>query len=119
MEWITDGDTIVTTLGRVRVIGIDTPERGMCGYAEAGDHAAALVPVGSRVLLVAVPGKDDTDRYGRLLRYVQAADGTDLGLAQIEAGYAVARYDSRDGYGAHPREDAYIAADAASAAYCG
>jgi len=29
-------------------------------------------------------------------------------------GLAVARYDSRDGYGAHPRETSYVAADAAS-----
>lgn len=119
VERITDGDTIVTSLGRVRVIGIDTPERGDCGYQEATDNAAALLPVGSQVVLTAVPGKDDTDRYGRLLRYVQAPDGTDLGLAQISGGYAVARYDSRDGYGAHPREDQYIAADAAVPGICG
>ena len=31
---------------------------------------------------------------------------------------AVARYDSRDGYGRHPREDAYVAADAASLPIC-
>ena len=29
-------------------------------------------------------------------------------------GWAIARYDSRDGYGAHPREAEYIAADAAA-----
>ena len=29
-------------------------------------------------------------------------------------GRAIARYDSRDGYGRHPREDTYVAADAAS-----
>jgi hypothetical protein len=56
---------------------------------------------------------EDKDRYGRLLRYVDV-DGRDAGLEMIESGLAVARYDSRDGYGRHPREDGYIAADDAS-----
>jgi micrococcal nuclease len=61
-----------------------------------------------------VPGAaDDADRYGRLLRFVDVG-GIDAGLRLIEDGWAVARYDSRDGYGAHPREERYIAADLAS-----
>jgi hypothetical protein len=58
------------------------------------------------------PGGDgeDTDRYGRLLRYVDV-DGLDTGQRLIETGLARARYDSRDGYGAHDREAAYVAAD--------
>ncbi len=35
----------------------------------------------------------------------------------IEMGLARSRYDSRDGYGRHDREDAYIAADQASTNY--
>ncbi len=53
---------------------------------------------------------EDTDKYGRLLRYVNI-HGKDAGLRLIKSGLAIARYDSRDGYGAHPREDDYIAAD--------
>ena len=53
------------------------------------------------------------DRYGRLLRYVDV-NGVDAGLRQIKQGQAVARYDSRDGYGTHARETAYVSADAAS-----
>ena len=34
-----------------------------------------------------------------------------LDLAMIESGWAISRYDSRDGYGRHAREDAYVAAD--------
>ena len=56
---------------------------------------------------------EDTDRYGRLLRYVDIA-GADAGLTLIEEGFAIARYDSRDGYGRHDREDTYVAEDAAS-----
>jgi micrococcal nuclease len=57
---------------------------------------------------------DDADRYGRLLRYVDV-QGRDVGLALIKEGWAVARYDSRDGYGRHPREDAYVRADSQAA----
>lgn len=110
---IVDGDTIDTSEGRVRVIGIDTPEKGQCGFEGATQNAAAVVPVGSTVTLTAVSSMDDTDKYGRLLRYVTASNGTDLGLEQINDGLADARYDSRDGYGAHPQEAAYIAADMA------
>jgi endonuclease YncB( thermonuclease family) len=62
------------------------------------------------VQLSAAPAKDNADRYGRLLRYVDVG-GVDAGLQELEAGFAVARYDSRDGYGAHPREASYIATD--------
>jgi hypothetical protein len=48
-----------------------------------------------------------------LLRYVDV-NGTDAGLRLIKEGLAIARYDSRDGYGFHPREPKYIAADKAS-----
>jgi hypothetical protein len=64
------------------------------------------------------PGaQDDTDRYGRLLRYVDAS-GADPAVTLLQQGLAVARYDSRDGYGPHPRESAYIAADAAAPQVC-
>jgi hypothetical protein len=50
--------------------------------------------------------------YGPLLRYVDVG-GTNVGLDLIQGGLAVARYDSRGGYGAHPRLGQYIAADPA------
>jgi endonuclease YncB( thermonuclease family) len=116
---VIDGDTIDVSGGaRVRLIGIDTPEVGQCGYEGATAVLRQLVG-GSAVTLV--PGaSDDRDRYGRLLRYVEA-NGVDVNLMMLLSGRAVARYDSRDGYGRHPREDAYVAADLAnpSANVCG
>ena len=113
---VVDGDTIwVDGAGKVRVIGIDTPERGQCGFGPATSNLKGLV-LGREVTLSG-DGRDDRDRYGRLLRYVDV-NGVDAGLAQVEAGLARARYDSRDGYGAHPRESAYIAADQRSPAIC-
>jgi len=110
---VIDGDTIDTTAGRVRLIGIDTPERGECNFGPASFLLRSQISnYGNTVVLVSVPGRDRTDRYGRLLRYVDAPDGTDLGRTLIAAGLGVARYDSRDGYGRHPRQDDYVALDA-------
>lgn len=111
---VVDGDTIDLGNGQtVRLVGIDTPERGECGSERASDNLARMV-LGKRVRLAV--SDEDTDRYGRLLRYVDVGT-VDAGLAQIKQGYAIARYDSRDGYGFHPREPAYIKADHASKPY--
>jgi micrococcal nuclease len=106
---VVDGDTITMSDGStVRLIGIDTPERGQCGYDEASALLAQLI-VGQDITLV--PGaRDDVDKYGRLLRYVEA-NGVDVDLKMIESGRAIARYDGRDGYGVHARQDAYVQAD--------
>ncbi len=114
---VVDGDTVdVRGVGRVRVLGIDTPERGECGFGPATSYLKTLV-LGRTVALVSPDGSDDEDKYGRKLRYLDV-DGTDAGLAEIMAGLARARYDSRDGYGAHPREQVYIAADTAAPSTC-
>jgi endonuclease YncB( thermonuclease family) len=107
-----DGDTVVLSDGsRVRLAGIDTPERGQCGHGEATALLASLVE--GRPVVLHPAGSTDVDRYGRLIRYVEHS-GSDVNLAMIDAGRAVARYDSRDGYGAHIREPIYVAADTAS-----
>jgi endonuclease YncB( thermonuclease family) len=109
---IVDGDTIGTSDGNtIRLIGIDTPEKGECGYKEAARVLSDLV-LNKSVLLT--PGaKTDTDRYGRLLRYVEY-DSVDVNAYMIQSGRAIARYDSRDGYGKHPREDQYVTFDESS-----
>lgn len=105
---VTDGDTVRLDSGEaVRLVGIDTPERGSCGYERASRALSRLV-LGEEVVLTAPV--DDHDRYDRLLRYVDV-DGVDAGLRLVERGLAVARYDSLDGYDRHPRQDEYRAAD--------
>src|SRR6478735_1205432 len=112
---VVDGDTIwVSRSGISRnffFIGIATPETGECGFTEARNALRDIIG-GQRVTLTA-GARDDVDRYGRLLRYVDV-NGVDAGLRLVKQGYAVARYDSRDGYGSHTREAAYVRADAAS-----
>jgi endonuclease YncB( thermonuclease family) len=105
---IVDGDTLELGNGEVvRLVGIDTPETGECGFEPAADSLARLV-LGKPVTLG--ESDEDRDRYGRLLRYVDVGN-QDAGLRLIKNGLAVARYDSRDGYGFHPRERVYVAAD--------
>jgi micrococcal nuclease len=117
---VVDGDTLEarSTAGaveRVRLLGVDTPERGECGFDEASDALRALT-LGRQVRLVA-GGVNDRDAYGRLLRYVDAG-GTDAGAELIRRGLAVARYGEADGYGPHPREAGYLAADEAAEDLC-
>lgn len=111
---VTDGDTLDLGNGdTVRLAGIDAPERGECGFKRARNTLIDLV-LGERVSLGA--SDEDRDQYGRLLRYVDV-DGKDAGLRLIKDGLAIARYDSRDGYGLHPREEKYIEADRTSPAF--
>ncbi|WP_298743917.1 thermonuclease family protein [uncultured Microbacterium sp.] len=111
---IIDGDTIETSAGTVRLIGIDAPERDVCGYAEAAALVSSLLVPGAVVGLELPDGQNDADRHGRMLRYVTTDQGIDVASSLLTAGLAVARYDSGDGYPAHPREAAYRAAQVAS-----
>lgn len=87
---IIDGDTIEIEDGRkVRYIGIDTPElKGSeCFAKEARDKNKELVE-GKRVKLQ----KDvsETDRYGRLLRFVYLENGEFVNNKLVLEGYATA-----------------------------
>ena len=115
---VVDGDTLVMTNGeRIRITGIDTPESYECGYHEATDRLAQLVGgPGGQVELFA-SATNDHDRYGRLIRSI-SANGVDVGGVLVSEGMAIARYDSRDGYGTNDHEAEYIAADTASADIC-
>lgn len=72
---VIDGDTIDVLLNgqeqRVRYVGMNTPERDEACYSEARAANAALVQ-GQTVTLVR--DTSETDRYGRLLRYVYVGD---------------------------------------------
>ncbi|WP_062304477.1 thermonuclease family protein [Demequina subtropica] len=107
-RWL-DGDTVETSLGTVRLIGVDTPTlQGRCATADGALAAAEqIAPAGTIVTLVNPQSVDDTDGYGRLLRYVELADGADVGYSLLLNEVAEARFDSRDGYAWHPREKGY------------
>ncbi|RIK33422.1 MAG: hypothetical protein DCC55_34945 [Chloroflexi bacterium] len=86
---IVDGDTINVQINgqtyRVRYILVNTPERGQPFYSEATEANRKLV-AGKTVYLI----KDvsETDRYGRLLRYIYLADGTFVNAELVRQGFA-------------------------------
>jgi micrococcal nuclease len=88
---VVDGDTVDVRLDngfaeRVRLIGIDTPEVGECGFAKASSYART-VALGRATVLIGDPTQATRDRYGRLLAYVWAG-GRDLGYQQLARGFA-------------------------------
>lgn len=110
---ITDGDTITVRLQdgtseKVRLLGIDTPERGACQSAQATARTRELA-MGERVTLKGDRTQDTRDRYRRLLAYVWLPGGKDLGFQLLAGGNAkVYVYD-----GAFERLAAYRRAEAA------
>jgi endonuclease YncB( thermonuclease family) len=85
---VIDGDTLdVVASGvtlRVRVFGIDTPERGEACFTEATRRLETLA--GREVRLV--PDRRLQDAYQRELRYVFTPAGRSIDAALLDEGYA-------------------------------
>jgi len=81
-----DGDTITVLAAgrdlRVRLVGIDAPERGQ-PFANASRHALEALVAGRDVLVV----ERGRDGYGRVLGRVLVGQ-IDVNAAQVRAGYA-------------------------------
>lgn len=93
---IVDADTLVLVfdLGfhirhetRVRLLGINCPERGTVEGASASAFVVALLPPGTEC--TATTTKDRTDKYGRYLVTIALADGSILHDVLLEAGHGV------------------------------
>jgi micrococcal nuclease len=114
---VIDGDTFRANVsGRIetiRVVGIDTPEvagpyrSAECFGAEASARAKQLLN-GGRVALARDSTQADADQFGRLLRAVTLADGTDFGLRMISEGLAREYTDDTP----HANQRAYRGAEA-------
>ena len=100
---VVDGDTLRARIGRsterVRLIGIDAPERGEC-YSS---RATALLRVMAQRTVVRILG-DSTqqarDRHGRLLAYIVLPDGIDAGRILLVRGAAVV-FETRPPFARH------------------
>jgi micrococcal nuclease len=86
----TDGDTLwLTGIGKVRLIGIDTPEvfgDQECFGREASAFVERTVPLGAPVRYRL--GVEKRDPYGRALAYVWLGDGRFLNRLLAARGYA-------------------------------
>lgn len=99
---VIDGDTIVVrvdrTERRIRYIGIDTPEREECYFREA---TLANVRLLASAPLRLEKDVSETDRFGRLLRYVWAGERF-INAELVRQGYAsVFTYPPDVRYAAH------------------
>lgn len=126
VDSIVDGDTMWVRIERaggplragerhkIRLLEIDTPETqagAECGGAEATDFARRRLPVGSTVHLVA--DREDTDQYGRFLRYVWTSDGDFFNLDAVRTGHARAvLYEPNDAHIEQMRDAEAVARDA-------
>jgi micrococcal nuclease len=84
---IVDGDTYDIILAgqktRIRMDGIDAPERGMDFYKQAKNYLGELCE--NNEIRVEIT---DTDRYGRSIAKSYLPDGRELGHEMVKAGMA-------------------------------
>lgn len=85
---VIDGDTVIAEGESIRMLGIDTDERGYPCYTPAKERLEELV-LGKAVVLE--PDAENKDIYGRYLRYVFINE-TNVNLLMVREGMAVARF---------------------------
>jgi endonuclease YncB( thermonuclease family) len=88
--YVVDGDTIdVDGVGRIRFVGVNTPERGQPGYQVAKDFVKSQC-LGKTVGLDIDDAKH-YDKYGRVLAVVYVGN-TNLNAELLKRGYAEVMY---------------------------
>lgn len=84
---VLDGDTVDVLVNlrprRVRLFGIDAPEKGQA-FGQRAKQAASRLAFGRQVRIVG----HGSDRYGRILGEVILPDGTTLNMRLVEEGFA-------------------------------
>lgn len=89
-DYVVDGDTLdVSGVGRVRLVGVDTPERGQPGYENATVFVKSKC-LGKTVYLD-IDDKENKDKYGRILAIVYV-DGYNINQELLKRGYAEVLY---------------------------
>ena len=87
---VVDGDTIyVEGVGKVRLVGVNTPERGVTG-SEASKYLVSKLCLNREVSLD-IDNSKPTDRYGRTLAVV-IVDGKNLNEILLKEGLAEVMY---------------------------
>jgi micrococcal nuclease len=87
---VVDGDTIdVEGVGRIRLVGVNTPERGQDGYQEAKDFVISQCL--NKMVYLDVDDAKNYDKYGRVLAVVYVGD-MNLNAELLKKGYAEIMY---------------------------
>ena len=89
---IVDGDTIdVSSVGRIRLADINTPEQGEPGYNEASNYLSSLIY--QKTVYIDVDDVYGTDVYGRIVAvvyvYQDASHLKNANKALLDSGHAV------------------------------
>jgi micrococcal nuclease len=85
-SYVVDGDTIdVESVGRIRFVGVNTPERGEKGYQEAKDFVKSMCS--GKTVFLDIDDKKHYDKYGRVLAVVYV-DNVNLNAELLKRGYA-------------------------------
>ena len=88
--YVTDGDTIeVDGLGKIRMVGVNTPERGVGGYICSKRFVQKLCL--NREVSLDIDDSKNTDRYGRYLAVV-IVDGKNLNEMLLKENLAEIMY---------------------------
>jgi len=90
VERVVDGDTIIVDGKSIRMLGINTPERGEKYYSEAKEFLEGLI-LNEKIELEKV--EEDEDKYHRKLRYI-FLNKNNINLIMIEQGWANAYFPS-------------------------
>lgn len=89
-NYVVDGDTIdVQGVGRIRFVGVNTPERGQVGYQEAKDYVKSLCL--GKIVNLDIDNAKYYDKYGRTLAVVYAGN-TNVNAELLKRGYAEIMY---------------------------
>lgn len=87
---VVDGDTIdVEAVGRIRLVGVNTPERGQPGYQNATDFVRSICL--GKTVSMNIDDAKNKDKYGRTLAVVYV-DNINLNQELLKRGYAKVMY---------------------------
>ncbi len=88
--YVVDGDTIdVEGVGRIRLVGVNTPERGQDGYQEAKNFVKSQCL--NKMVYLDIDDKKNYDKYDRVLAVVYV-DDTNLNAQLLNKGLAEIMY---------------------------
>ena len=82
-----DGDTVQSGKVWVRLVQINTPEKGECYYKEATTYTHNFLKLNGKSKLIRDARLDSFDQYGRALGYLTKGN-RNLNLELIKYGYA-------------------------------